>query len=192
MSDHHPDPAVITAWAEGQLAGAVRTEAESHLAYCAACRQDATAVALEYRRTRRRRRLLVAAPLAAAAMVILAIAVDQPIRPASEVEILRPAGDPEREGIRRFMTHLPVDDARLSPGNLIFIWQTDGADALYRFTLADEAGLELWTTTTRDTTLTLPDAVALDGGTRYLWFVDVLLPDGQAATTGLRRFTLDP
>jgi hypothetical protein len=84
----------------------------------------------------------------------------------------------------------PAENAIVSRADLRFIWQKDGPDAMYRFTLSDRSGLPLWQTTTGDTTLAVPDTLALTTGEGYLWYVDVLLPDVQQATTGVREFTL--
>jgi hypothetical protein len=56
--------------------------------------------------------------------------------------------------------------------------------------LTDDRGGKLWTGSTNDTTLRIPNgAVALPKGV-YHWYVDVLQTDGGAATTGIQSFQI--
>jgi hypothetical protein len=194
MTDQpHLNPEQVASWAERRLTGTDRAAVEAHLAHCASCRRDASAVALQMAGARRRRRLLQAAPLVAAAALVVLAVVNRPPGPGGDSgPVLRPGGDPEREGIRRLAVFAPADGATVPRGTLRFVWQGDGPDAQYRFTLADAAGGEIWQATLRDSSVVLPDTLGLADGATYLWYVDVLLPSGERATTGIREFTLGP
>jgi hypothetical protein len=193
MTEAHLDSDLIAAYGERRLSLAERAEVEVHLATCAECRRDASAAAILIQSERRRRRRMKAAPLVAVAAVLAMVvvvtdpfAVIAPSVPGS----LRPGVEVGPEGVTMLDVYSPAENAIVSRADLRFIWQKDGPDAMYRFTLSDRSGLPLWQTTTGDTTLAVPDTLALTTGEGYLWYVDVLLPDVQQATTGVREFTL--
>jgi len=189
MTQAHLDPELIAVYAERRLTGQERTDVEAHLASCTDCRAEASATAVLIREERRRRHRLIAAPLVAAAAVLLLVVVTDPFSgPGPETMALRP-GD-GTEGVAPLAAYAPGDGSTLTRAALRFTWQKDGPDATYRFTLADRSGLPLWQVTTADTSLAPPDSLALGTGETYLWYVDVLLPDAQKATTGVREFTL--
>lgn len=184
----HLDSDLLAAYGERRLGQEDRALAEAHLAECVDCRQDLTALLQSLRPVRQRRRLLRAAPLLAAAAV-LAIVVARDIGPPAEMA-MRP-GDTD-EGLPVIEAIAPAEQAAVTRATLRFVWSSDGPDALYDLRLTDGSGLLVWQASTADTTLTPPDSLSLDPGTRYLWWVDVLLPDGRLAKTALREFTLGP
>lgn len=193
MTDSHLTTDLLASWAERRLHGADRAAVEGHLADCAACRREASAIALHFRSDGRRRRLRqVAAPMAAIAAVLAIVLVARPAEPGAPAALaFRPSGDPDAQALRVLPVVAPVDGGVLDASPAIhFTWHADGPDAMYRFTLADDAGEQLWKATVADTVLTLPDSVSLVPGGRYLWYVDVLLMDGQKATTGVRGFEI--
>jgi hypothetical protein len=192
MTDQHLDSDVLAAWAERRLPADLRSTVASHLAECPACRSELTAAALLIQGDRRRRRRLIAVPALAAAVLLLVVASDPfgTRRHQAEDRILRAGDQSKQEGTLQLGAIAPVEGATVSRESLRFIWQGDGADALFRFTLAGPTGEQLWQTTTRDTTIALPDTVTLEPGERYLWWVDVLLTDARTATTGPREFTV--
>jgi len=69
------------------------------------------------------------------------------------------------------------------------LWSAVAGEPTYRLTLTDASGQPVWTTTTTDTSITLPPNVILQQRKRYFWYVDALRADGRAASTGVRRFT---
>ena len=62
-----------------------------------------------------------------------------------------------------------------------FHWQPIPGIASYRFQLTDTTGRVLYEASTRDSSTTLPETVALVTGETYAWQVDAKLPDGRAA-----------
>jgi hypothetical protein len=191
MTETHLDPDLIAAYAERRLTPQEQAPVEAHLATCAECRREASAAALLVREERRRRGWLLSLPVVAVAAVLAMVVVltpstDRPGRGGT----LRPGDEAQREGVRTLAAFAPAEGSVVPRVNLRFTWQRDGPDALYHFTLADRSGLPRWQITTGDTSLAVPDTLALSPGERYLWYVDVLLPDAQKATTGVREFTL--
>jgi hypothetical protein len=71
---------------------------------------------------------------------------------------------------------------------IVFVWHRVSSGATYRFTLTDERGEKIWVGSTNDTTLAIPKRTALVPNRNYNWYVDVLLPDGSSATTGITSF----
>jgi hypothetical protein len=70
-----------------------------------------------------------------------------------------------------------------------FVWGSPGDATSYRVVLTSDAGEQLWTTSTADTTVSLPPSVRL-AGEHYYWSVDALTADGRTLFTGLREFRI--
>lgn len=183
----HLDSDILAAYGERRLGPADRAMAEAHLADCSDCRRDLAAVADQLRPVRRRRQLLRAVPLLAAASVLVVVLNQNPA--ATAPDTLRPGGE---EGLPVIEAIAPAEQAEVTRAGLRFVWSSDGPDALYDLRLTDLSGLLLWQASTADTILSPPDSLTLTPGAQYLWWVDVLLPDGRLAKTALREFTLGP
>jgi len=190
MTQAHLDPNMIAAYAERRLPHSERATVEAHLAGCGDCRREVTSVALLIRASERRRTWLVASTVAAAAAVLVMALVTNPFARRTVPETIRPGDDGRREGVTTLVAHSPADGAVVARANLRFAWQRIATDALYHFTLADGSGAPLWQMTTTDTALAVPAGLTLPPGGRYLWYVDVLLPDARKATSGVRELIL--
>ena len=84
----------------------------------------------------------------------------------------------------------PASGQQVNRAELRFIWHSLGNQTNYRFTLTTAEGEGIWTTDTADTTLAAPPTLSMEPNLSYIWYVDALLLDGTAATSGIRRFTL--
>ena len=84
----------------------------------------------------------------------------------------------------------PTSGQQINRDELRFIWRSLGNQTNYRFTLTTAEGEGIWITDTADTALAVPPTLSMEPNLSYIWFVDVLLLDGTAATSGIRRFTL--
>lgn len=161
-----------------------RGQVELHLASCAECRHELA----EIRRLqlRHRRRWAVAlVPTAAAAAILLAIALPRPGAPPSGTRA-GPAPEPSLPIVA------PSPSADIPPGPITFVWRSAGPDASYTVTLQEADGRVAWTSSVADTVAVLPDSVAVGPGRTWFWFVDALLPDGRARSSGLNRLTTRP
>lgn len=191
MTDTHLDSDIVAAYAERRLNAAERANAETHLAGCAQCRADLADVTGLVSSARRRKRLLTMAPVLAAAILAVVVVTRLPVDPVS-VQALRPGNDADRDRLNSLEALLPAPGATVPRHGLRFAWQSDGPDAVYEITVADSSGLALWNARTTDTSIALPDSVRLSPGGTVHWWVDVLLPDGRVASTGVRDFALLP
>lgn len=77
-------------------------------------------------------------------------------------------------------------------GALVFRWLSQPDRPLYRLSVTDASGREVWSTETRDTTIALPAEVSLDRGRTYFWTVDALGADGRSLTSRTKRFSTTP
>jgi anti-sigma-K factor RskA len=183
----HLDPGQMTRYLERTLTSEERSGIEEHLVACAACKGEIVALTRIRRSGRRHRVAYIAAPLAAAAVAALLIA--NPFAERPEESLARSQGG---EGTRQITALLPADGDTVSLANLTFVWGAVEPDARYRLTLSTDEGAEVWTVTARDTTVSLPDGLTVNPGASYVWYVDALLMDGTSATTGTRKFTVEP
>lgn len=73
-----------------------------------------------------------------------------------------------------------------------FVWGSVSGVASYRLTLTRLDGATVWSASTRDTLVALPDSIHLAAGQQYFWIADALLADGGVRTTGPREFQIEP
>jgi hypothetical protein len=180
----------IAAYLNGALAADERQVLENHLASCRTCRVEVTrARRLLHTSPESRRRWLAAAPgLAAAAVVAFIVLLPKDTtRVEQQDERSLGAGT---ETIQVITVIRPEDGEILRTGDVVFGWHPQPNEPLYRLTLTDGGGRNLWTAETRDTSLTLPREVRLAAGTQYLWYIDALDASGRSVTSGMRRFSI--
>jgi hypothetical protein len=129
--------------------------------------------------------------IAAAAVLAIVVVNRAPVSSPGE-PVLRPGQGSGQERLNFLDPIEPALGSTPARDALRFTWHAGGPGALYDITLADSTGLALWQARIADTTTVLPDSVSLGAGSRYHWWVDVLLSDGRVATTGVREFVLRP
>jgi hypothetical protein len=190
----HPSSEELAAYVNGSLAAAGRGVVEEHLIACRACREDVT---LARRLSRRRHiglpRQLVMPAAAAAAVVALIVLSQLPGRSSIGEEPLRSEKGPGRsEAASTIQAVSPSSTGTIDPGDVVFTWRNEPGQLLYRLSLTDDGGRELWFAQTTDTTLRLPPSVSLDRGRTYFWTVDALAPDGRSLTSRTQRFSTAP
>ena len=187
------DDDTMAALASGTLDPGTRLLAIAHAADCGYCRGGVAAVAraladLEVRREvevldrgfRQRRFSRIAIPLAAAATLALAVAVSRwtavaghraPTISGAEAPVqVQPAG--------------PVTEVRRLQ------WTSVGRADRYRVTLFDIGGQVVYEAQLTDTIATLPDAVVLGRGERYLWKVEARTGFDRWVTSKLVEFSM--
>lgn len=195
MSDigtpEHPSARLLAGYVDRRLSRVQQDEVEGHLSWCEDCRLLVSQTARMLAARRRRRYALAgigtAGAAAAAAIAILVIG------PAIEAERERPVlRAPAAESVETVIPVVrPTGQTSLSEGSLTFVWRPVGAKTRYRFSLSAPDGREIWGASVDDTVVTLPEDIEVEAGETYVWFVDALLPDGTAATTGLQRVTIE-
>jgi len=188
----HPSTEEIADYLNGKLRPADRESLEAHLAVCRECRQEVTSTRGLLATYRRPSRAMVWAVPAAAAAVLAWLVVAPPER--RDGEAVR-AGEedtrPEAEIAVRVIAPADGDTLRAS-SSFVFLWHSHTGQPLFRLTLSDASGKQLWGAESRDTTLTLPPSITLDRGRTYYWHVDALGADGRSYTTRTQRFILAP
>jgi hypothetical protein len=179
----HPDTEAIAAYLSDGLSPAERQALEAHLAECGDCRGELVGARrlLGLRRAERRRRVVLPA---AAAAAIAAIVLLAPVREGRRSEHrLRdiPVGRPAIAVIA------PAEGSEVDPAGLRFVWRRYGTASLYRLTVTNVSGQQVWVGETSDTVLAIPGGVNLEPDREYLWYVDALDLDGHSASSGIRH-----
>lgn len=187
----HLSPEEIAAYLGGQVTDARRGEMEAHLADCDACRSDLIqASELAEADGGQSRWILRLVPVLAAA--ILAAIIFLPSTPSSNLQEselrLREGGS---EAISTITVVEPEFGETVSTSGMVFRWNAAGHEAFYELTLASMVGTVLWTASSSDTIVTLPETIRLQEGESYFWYVDALLPGAQTATTGIQEFVAE-
>lgn len=187
QAEGHLGPEQVAAYLDRQLSVTERTGVEAHLADCLMCRTEVVEVARIRRARPLWRRWAFIAPAAAAAATLIILVGRQPGTAPGGAE--RGAAS---EGIPRFAAVQPSPTEPVATGNVAFVWRSAGGEAHYRLTLTDPSGRVLWSTETADTVVSLAAGIRLAPGQPYFWYVGALLPSGESATTGIRRFSTRP
>jgi Putative zinc-finger len=179
----------MAAYLSGALPSNDRASFEAHLADCRTCRGQVTSARRLLATHRTRRPLVWAVPLAAAAMLAWLVFLPSP-RQGPPMDALRGRRDStgaDAAAALRVIT--PANRDTLDRARVAFLWHSAPGQPLFRLTLSDGTGKELWSAETRDTTLVLPTTVFLDPGHTYFWYVDGLGADGRSLTTRTQRFS---
>ena len=178
----------FAAYADGTVSTDERVRIDGHLASCLSCAKELLALSRLTKRSATRRYIKIVLPAAAAAAIVLVL-----VNPSNTIV---PTDPVLRDGADVTETTVPVEVVTPSSGQQIkrdelrFIWRSLGNQTNYRFTLTTAEGEAIWTTDTADTALAVPSTLSIEPNLSYIWYVDALLLDGTAATTGIRRFTL--
>jgi hypothetical protein len=183
----------MAAYLSGTISATEREMVESHLADCRSCRQQVISARRLLHPQRANRPLLWIAPAAAAAVVAW-IAFGPSLGPRRPVDdVVRGNQDSvTADAAATLLVISPVNGDTVERAGVVFAWRGTGGQPLFRLTLSDVSGKELWSEQTRDTTLVLPGNVSLDPGRTYFWYVDALGADGRSLTTRTRRFSTVP
>ena len=193
MSDTEGEAVHVTtgefaAYVDGTVSTDERIRIDGHLAGCLSCAEELLALSRLTKRSATRRYIKVVLPAAAAAAIVLFL-VNPPNTVAPTNPILRDAADVTETAVPVEVV-TPASGQQINRDELRFIWRSLGNQTNYRFTLTTAEGEGIWTTDTADTTLAVPPTLSMEPNLSYIWYVDALLLDGTAATSGIRRFTL--
>ncbi len=180
----------VAGYLDNTLSEAECARVKAHLADCDVCRGEIVSVSrlVEGAPRSRRRFITLSAMATAAAVAVIFLA-----RPSNDSDLppvgsLRGPGSPAAaEGVLTVRAIAPMGQQTTSDG-IVFVWHPAAAGAAYRLTLTDDRGAKRWVGTTNDTTLAIPKGTRLVPDRTYHWYVDVMQPDGGAATTGITTF----
>jgi hypothetical protein len=182
----------VAAYLDNTLSDAECARVKAHMADCDVCREEVVSVSKLLERAPQSRRRAIAFSTMAAAAAVLAFLL---VRPSLDWNA--PGKVPVRGGDTPFASEGTSGASAIAPigrqnggDSVLFVWHRASSGATYRFTLTDERGEKIWVGSTNDTTLAIPKPTALIPNRTYNWYVDVLLPDGSSATTGIMSFQI--
>lgn len=179
----------LAAYLDRGLSQSDRDRIETHLASCGECRAHVVASqkTLDEQKRLPRSRAMWGALAAAALLFVLLVKPQISLRDTRQGSDIRVRGETQSS---RVVTYGPRGE--VSAAGLRFVWGSAGAEAVYKFSATARDGSELWSISTRDTSVALPGSVTLRAGDRYFWQVDALRPDGSTLSTGLEEFVVRP
>lgn len=189
----HLSDAELAGYLDHALSADERRRVETHIDACPGCRREVVALlpithpgeSPDNRAVHRPRRWWMAA---AAAAVIAALVLPRLTRTAPGPDVPQRARPVTEAGGRPHLaTVAPADDATVR-GRIVFTWRSTSAD-FYRVDVLTTSGDPVWTTDTGDTTVTLPDSVALQAGQPYFWRVEAI-GNGISAASGVHRLQI--
>jgi hypothetical protein len=188
----HPSAEDIAAYLSGRLAQASSVALEQHLVECAECRQVVTSARRVLRTHRAPQRLVWMVPSAAAAMLLIAVLIRVPGSTVGD-EPLRSDSDAAGSESELTIAVVAPRDGEVVPGQpIVFVWRAQNGGPLYRLSLTEASGRQMWSGETTDTTLSMPAEVPVVGGQTYFWSVDALGADGRSLTSRSKRFSIAP
>lgn len=188
----HPAAEDIAAYLSERLDPPASAELEEHLANCRECRQLVTSARRLLRSHRTPKRLLWSVPAAAAAILAIAVLARAPSMSLPGNEPLRSDSGAEPESALTISVVSPSDGQIVTARPIVFTWRSQTGSPLYRLSLTQASGQQVWSGETTDTTLSVPAAILLDRGRTYYWTVDALGADGRSLTTRTKRFSIAP
>jgi hypothetical protein len=179
----------VAAYLDNTLSDAECARVKAHLADCDVCREEVVSVSkLLDRAPRSRRRVIAFSSVAVAAVLAFLFVRSSADSRLPTRETVRGRDTPlASEGVSGVRVIAPIG-RQATGADIRFAWHPSSSGATYRLTLADDRGAKVWVGSTNDTTLAIPNAIALLPGRTYDWYVDALLPDGSSTTTGIMSF----
>jgi len=186
----------VAAYLDVRCPGHDRRHIDPHLAECDSCRAEVLEVRAMLKSAPRDRRsnIPVVAKVGAVAAAILLVVLPLRDRRRSSVD---PEGGRVTEravlpdaGHDSVVIVAPALDAAVAPGSVTIVWRRGDGDAQFRVELLNERGDIRWSTTTRDSIVSVPDSVSLSPASTYVVYVDALRADGTSVRSAPRTFTV--
>jgi hypothetical protein len=188
----HPSAEDIAAYLSGRLAPASSEALERHLVECAECRQVVTSARRVLRTHRAPKRLVWMVPSSAAAILLIAILIRVPASTVGDEPLRSDSGAAGSESALTIAVVAPRDGEVVQGRPIVFVWRAQNGGPLYRLSLTEASGRQMWSGETTDTTLSMPAEVPVVRGQTYFWSVDALGADGRSLTTRSKRFSIAP
>ena len=185
----HLDSGLMACYLENACEGEERDRIEAHLAECTECCQELVDLDQTIRTMPARTRGRVAIPLvvlgAAAALAgLYVLRSDDTGRVLPEGPPIVQRSQPEDRTTIGIIG--PESGAVVEAGEVVLRWEPLEPDARYLVTVTTADGDSVWALMTPDSAAAIP--VALEPGGEYLWYVDALLPGGEAAASEIHHF----
>ena len=181
--EEHVTNSAVAAYLDQRLPPAERTRLVRHLIVCDECRLEVSETQALLAQRGHRRWFAAAGLIAAAAVLVLILRpIVAPSEPPSELAI-RDGGSNST-----LTAYGPVGEVR--GDSLRLLWAAAPGATVYRVTVSAPGGLAVWSGSTADTSVILPDSARLETGLVYYWVADALLANGTTRSTGLRGFEI--
>lgn len=195
-ADAHLTTDDVAAYVGSRITAAARHRIDRHLAECGDCRAEVYEVRMMVQSAppaRRSRVPVIGVIGAAAAALLLVVTPWNAVRRATTAP--SPSVGAERSvvpdaGRDSVQIVAPALDDAVARSNVTFIWRRGANDAQFTVTLLNDRGDIRWSTTTRDSSATVPDSVALSPATTYVLYVDAQRADGTSARSAPRTFAV--
>lgn len=190
----HLTAAQVAAYLDRDLSDSARIQVEEHLESCASCRAELNA-SFDLAQSWKSAGAATTAIPRNKRWKIAAFSIPVGLAAAAAMWIVVPHSQTRKEGADSVRTNefsegrsaieviRPDGNSEVSPSNASFVWHRSKA-SVYRLTILTQSGVPVFTTDTQDTTVVLPDSVALTHGQNYFWRVDGI-DNGIASTTGV-------
>ena len=181
--EEHVTEAAVAAYLDRRLPATERTLLVRHLIVCEDCRLEVSDTQALLARQSRRGWFVTAGLIASAALLVLILRPGvAPSDPPSSLAIREGGPSPT------LTAYGPVGQVR--GDSLGLLWGAAPGATAYRVTLSAAGGEALWSSSTSDTSVVLPESAHLESGVQYYWVADALLANGTTRTTGLRGFQI--
>jgi len=182
----HLEPGEVARHVRGTSPPEERVRIEAHLAVCDRCTEEFIAV-WRYSGKRRFRPALLGLGVAAAAAVAALLLLPPARRPSDGAgPVVR---GPGVDSVHLLVVVSPRDRDTVSRP-VVLTWRSRPDMATYKVSVAGTDGDSVWALITADTSVSLPDSVRATPGLDYFWYVDGLMADGRALTSGVHQFRL--
>ncbi len=182
----HVESGEVAAYLDRALSPSDRSRVEEHLADCDMCRAEVIEVARLLRPQPRRRSWYVPIGVAAAAAAVLLLvwprAVEEPpLAPNYREPVVTTTAAPSA-----------IAPRGASPAALRLVWTRVPHADRYRLTLFDATGRVISESQTSDTSVALPDTVALQPQASYFWKVEAQTGWNRWVGSDLVEFSVIP
>ena len=183
----------LAGYIDNSLVNADRAAVEAHLADCLTCRAEIVAASRAVDSapspTRRYRPAWAAAAAATAVAAALVVAIVRR-EPALPREIAETRAEQATNSDSAVTVVTPRGGTTIPARGIDFVWRRVPEILEYTITVQDADGRVMWSTSTADTAVRLPDSVAVARGSVLHWYVDGLRADGRAMGTGRQQVTV--
>ena len=190
LSSIHVGDALLASYLDRRLGDEERDRLEDHLAGCDECRGRLLAATGTLRGERRRKRTLTASGASALVVVVAGVLFLVPSSPSPDLPQLRGGAADSTGGPPALEAVSPGDGTTVAAGSALLVWRSVEGVARYRITVSDPESEVVFERDVADTVVSLRSIGPLTPGEVYVWYVDALLPDGRAVTTGVRSFSV--
>jgi len=185
----HMSDETLAGYIDGTLANADRAALEAHLADCFTCRSEVLAASQAVDSAPAPERRARAAVMVAAVVAAVAIGIARrESTVANEHEQTR--GQRPTQPDSAVIVVAPRSGMTVPAGGIDFVWRRAPEILEYTITVQDVDGRVVWSRSTADTTVRLPDSVTVSRGSVLHWYVDGLQADGRAIGTGRQQVTV--